>query len=154
MKPFLLTLVLIAFTSCVSNKKHKTLTSEYNTTCQKIAELENKNEALRFKVDKMESELEYKNDKIKNLQESETFLKRNNDELAIRMNDISQSTMVNADIMKRTILELDKQNQRVLELSQSNMQKDSLNVLLVKKVKKRMSDKKLMSALEKLGFIF
>ena len=161
MKPYFLMLLVISFVSCVSSKKHKqlfmsmeSLQKEYNNTHDALANCNEDKEELKHKIDKLDLEKDQLKNRIESLEKGFQFAKENNDNLTERISDLSGSTKVNADIMKRTLQELETQNQRVLNLSLSLMKKDSLNTVLVKKAKNKLSEKKLKKSLEKLGFVF
>ncbi|MBK9734089.1 MAG: hypothetical protein IPO92_03610 [Saprospiraceae bacterium] len=161
MKSFLLIIILISLGSCVSSKKHnqlfltmESLQKEYNKTQDDLADCNEDKSELKNKVEKLNLEKDHLKKRVDDLENGFQFAKKNNDNLTERISDLSGSTKVNADIMKRTLEELELQNQKVLGLSLAMEKKDSLNILLVKKAKKKMSDKKLKKSLEKLGFVF
>ncbi len=76
------------------------------------------------------------------------------DELSKRITDLHNSNSVNAEIIKKMLEELEVKNLKVLNLSLALQKQDSLNIHLVKRTRKNISDKKLKKSLEKLGFVF
>jgi hypothetical protein len=161
MKPILFAVFIFSLVSCVSQKKYKILSSTSESQSIQINNLTNKlseeaiaNKLLLSQIELLKNDISHKEDKIKLLTENEAFFKKTNHNLTEKLNSFAETSLVNADVMKKTLLELDKQNLKVAELSQNLQHKDSLNILLVKKVKKESTNKKLINSIEKLGFIF
>ncbi|MBK9736965.1 MAG: hypothetical protein IPO92_19250 [Saprospiraceae bacterium] len=82
------------------------------------------------------------------------FVKTTNADLSKRMDDLSLSNKVNVDIMKKLLEEAEIQHLKVLNLSLALQKQDSLNIHLVKRSKKNISEQKVKKSLEKLGFVF
>ena len=91
---------------------------------------------------------------IKSMEDNLSFVKTTNADLSKRMDDLSLSNKVNVEIMKKLLEEAETQHLKVLNLSLALQKQDSLNIHLVKRSKKNISDQKLKKSLEKLGFVF
>lgn len=98
---------------------------------------------VRFKSDRMD-EL---NVELKRVQDEKDLITKSNEALI-------QSNTTYVGITKNLLSDLEVQYLKVLNLSIALERQDSLNIHLVKKVKREMSDKKYKRALEKLGFVF
>ncbi len=98
---------------------------------------------VRFKSDRMD-EL---NVELKRVQDEKDIITKSNEALI-------QSNTTYVGITKNLLSDLEVQYLKVLNLSIALERQDSLNIHLVKKVKREMSDKKYKRALEKLGFVF
>lgn len=102
----------------------------------------------------LKSDLKFKSDRIDGLN---VELKRIQDEKDVitKSNEaLIQSNTTYVGITKNLLSDLEVQHLKVLNLSIALERQDSLNIHLVKKVKREMSDKKYKRALEKLGFVF
>lgn len=98
---------------------------------------------VRFKSDRID-EL---NVELKRIQDEKDLITKSNEALI-------QSNTTYVGITKNLLSDLEVQYLKVLNLSIALERQDSLNIHLVKKVKREMSDKKYKRALEKLGFVF
>lgn len=98
---------------------------------------------VRFKSDRID-EL---NVELKRVQDEKDLITKSNEALI-------QSNTTYVGITKNLLSDLEVQYLKVLNLSIALERQDSLNIHLVKKVKREMSDKKYKKALEKLGFVF
>jgi hypothetical protein len=98
---------------------------------------------VRFKSDRID-EL---NVELKRIQDEKDIITKSNEALI-------QSNTTYVGITKNLLSDLEVQYLKVLNLSIALERQDSLNIHLVKKVKREMSDKKYKRALEKLGFVF
>lgn len=160
MKHLFFTFLVFGLASCVSTKKHKQLTLTYHELENKLSKTENaleeekeKSKELSYKIEILEKENDSKKEKIKDLDRELKFARENNEVLNKTIQDISGTTKVNAEIMGKTLQELADKNSAIMDLTASLNKKDSLNVVLVKRVKKKLSDRKLKRSLEKLGFV-
>lgn len=171
---FVLTIALF-FASCVSSKKYRNLESEHNKTMMDVQDLKKKNaecgllnQVLEQKVANVlyENQLKdlsiesckkeniHKEARLKDMEAHLGFVKSSNEELTKRIDGLSASNKVNVDIMKKLLEEQEVQQLKVLNLSLALQKQDSLNIHLVKKSKRNISDDKLKRTLEKLGFVF
>lgn len=175
MKPFCYLVLLFILPSCVSSKKYKQL-EETNIQIQNELQrannlvdecsktnlnleqkLLNANFESQLKDEKLEaSRKEHLNkDKvIQGLEDDLIFVKSSNAELSKRTDELSASNKINVDIMKKLLEDSELQHLKVLNLSLALQKQDSLNIHLVKRTKKNISDEKLKKSLEKLGFVF
>ena len=154
MKNFILLSVTLILSSCVTMKKYKATNLALQKTTQ---ELDNTKKTLSDYVGNnglMGRDLESSKDKLKTLEEHLHFVKATNEDLTKRIDLLSNSTQINMDIMKRTLEELNAKNQQISQLSAVLQKKDSVNVLLVRKVSSKLSDSKFKRSLKKMGFIF
>jgi hypothetical protein len=87
------------------------------------------------------------NVELKRIQDEKDLITKSNEALI-------QSNTTYVGITKNLLSDLEVQYLKVLNLSIALERQDSLNIHLVKKVKREMSDKKYKRALEKLGFVF
>ncbi|MBK7524213.1 MAG: hypothetical protein IPN49_17490 [Saprospiraceae bacterium] len=121
---------------------------------QKLLTANQENKLKELKMENMQKEDLLKEATIKSLEDHLTFVKTTNNDLSKRMDDLSLSNKVNVDIMKKLLEEAEIQHLKVLNLSLAIQKQDSLNIHLVKRSKKNISDQKLKKSLEKLGFVF
>lgn len=175
MKYFNLIFAVLFFTSCVSAKKYKKLESSLSKVQNELFAVElskeeclannkildaelNKsrhdNQIKELTIRSLEKESKYKDEKMDDLRNENKVVSEMNTNLNKRNDDLTASTKVNADIVKKILEELELQNLKVLNLSLALEKQDSLNIHLVKRTKKNLSDKKLKKSLEKLGFVF
>ncbi|MBK9256677.1 MAG: hypothetical protein IPM42_14410 [Saprospiraceae bacterium] len=175
MKQLIILISILFFTSCVSSKKYRILEDQLQsvkselsenklhlavcndekTKCSQKAEIlmtENLTKDISIKM--LEQDKIQKAEKIKNQEENISYLKSSNKILNERVDALTGSAKVNADIMKKLLEDLENQNLKVLNLSLALEKQDSTNISSVKKTKKNMSDEKLRKSLEKLGFVF
>lgn len=167
--------LLTPLVSCVSTKKYKMMTQKFQTSYEQnvtqsatisdllnsLDSLKKANEILQNTVRHQEeinvllkSDLKFKSDRIDDLN---VELKRIQDEKDVitKSNEaLIQSNTTYVGITKNLLSDLEVQHLKVLNLSIALERQDSLNIHLVKKVKREMSDKKYKRALEKLGFVF
>jgi hypothetical protein len=167
--------LLIPLVSCVSTKKYKMMTQKFQTSYEQnvtqsatisdllnsLDSLKKANEILQNTVRHQEeinvllkSDLKFKSDRIdglnielKRIQDEKDVITKSNEALI-------QSNTTYVGITKNLLSDLEVQHLKVLNLSIALERQDSLNIHLVKKVKREMSDKKYKRALEKLGFVF
>lgn len=167
--------LLTPLVSCVSTKKYKMMTQKFQTSYEQnvtqsatisdllnsLDSLKKANEILQNTVRHQEeinvllkSDLKFKSDRIDDLN---VELKRIQDEKDVitKSNEaLIQSNTTYVGITKNLLSDLEVKHLKVLNLSIALERQDSLNIHLVKKVKREMSDKKYKRALEKLGFVF
>jgi chemotaxis protein MotB len=175
MRAFFFLWAVIILSSCVSSKKYKQLELSYHQVQndleqsngqvaeytknnlnleQKLLTANQENKLKELKMENMQKEDLLKEATIKSLEDHLTFVKTTNNDLSKRMDDLSLSNKVNVDIMKKLLEEAEIQHLKVLNLSLALQKQDSLNIHLVKRSKKNISDQKLKKSLEKLGFVF
>ena len=167
MKHLAFLLFLISFTSCVSSKKYKSLYSDHESlnselrvahanlanVSNKLYDLEKEKIKLSSKLEASQVQVLYKEDNIRILNDNEQNLKKTNRELKSWVDNFTSNNAVLVENNKKAISELERQNQRVEDLNKSIAKKSAVNVLIVKKAKRNITDKKLLRSLEKLGII-
>ncbi|MFZ1702710.1 MAG: hypothetical protein WAT79_00110 [Saprospiraceae bacterium] len=172
---FFLGLISCLLASCVSSKKYKniqhtlmlkevdinllqTKMEQKDSTIfqleKAISNLQNAIEKQDLKIEYLNREVQFKNEKIRGLETDLMYVKTLHDTVSRKNDYLTKSHKVFAEITKNLLEELEMQNLKVLNLSIAVEQRDSLNIHLVKKAKRNMSDKKYKKALEKLGFVF
>jgi chemotaxis protein MotB len=175
MRLFFYLLILAFIPSCVTSKKYKQLESIYihgqdelkrtknlvddcskNNLMleQKLLSANYESQLKDQKIETLKKEHFYKDEKIREIEDNLIFVKTSNVDLSKRMDELSTSNKLNVDIMKKLLEEAEVQHLKVLNLSLALQKQDSLNIHLVKRTKKNISDKKLKKSLEKLGFVF
>jgi chromosome segregation ATPase len=161
MKYLLSILFLTMLTSCVTTSKHHKLFASYELTEKALRQTEDqllKCEDMlaekKYELEVMDKEKNHLNDKIKTLDASLQFAHKSNQQLNERVAELTGTAVSNTDIMKKTIEELSFQSLKNEQLTSALVKKDSINYLLTRKAKSKMSDKKLKKSLEKLGFVF
>ena len=168
-------LILAAIPSCVSSKKDRVLETSFGqlqnelqnsnnlvAECsknnlmleQKLLSADHQNQMKDQKMEFFKKEHFFKDDKIRDIENNLTFVKTSNDELTKRIDDLSTTNKLNVDIMKKLLEDAEVQHLKVLNLSLALQKQDSLNIHLVKRTKKNISDQKIKKSLEKLGFVF
>lgn len=176
MKPVLfLSLLLFFFNACVSSKKFKEVQlvsmAKDSVILEKQGIIEDQQKslaALEKSVADLEKEISFQNEKlawmaadtkeksgrIDDLKSQVDKLYIENEAFTRKNDELIHSNSVYAGITRNLIVELEVQHLKVMNLTLALNRKDSINVHLVKKAKKEMSDKKYKKALEKLGFVF
>lgn len=161
--------------SCVSSKKFHVLEGtlatkemEIKTNHIQIDSLEKAMSQLAYQQQILEKELAHQQEKVSmlnreltgksshitDLQNELDEVKQENLSYASKNESLSHAQSVYAGITRTLISELEMQQLKVMNLTLAMERMDSLNIHLVKKSKKELSDKKYKKALEKLGFVF
>lgn len=176
MRHFLIIIAgLFFFVSCVSSKKYQLATSrlakqEIEMASQKtridslimsVHELQQSKTRLEKeinhqleKVNLLQREIAGKSMHITDLQNEMERVKQENVSCLERNAELTHTQSVYAGITRNLISDLEVQQLKVMNLTLALERMDSLNIHLVKKSKKELSDKKYKKALEKLGFVF
>ncbi len=166
---------IVILPSCVPTKKYRKLESDFNIVkselqlsknqtaeCgirtreleQKVMTIMHDNKIKDISIESCKNENRHKDTRLKDMEEHLNFAKSSSEELTKRIEGLSASNKVNVDIMKKLLEEQEVQQLKVLNLSLALQKQDSLNIHLVKKSKRNISDEKLKRTLEKLGFVF
>ena len=106
------------------------------------------------KVNLLQREIAGKSTHIADLQTEMERVKQENVSCLERNEELTHTQSVYAGITRNLISDLEVQQLKVINLTLALERMDSLNIHLVKKSKKELSDKKYKKALEKLGFVF
>ncbi len=174
-RKFIMLIFVVQLVSCVSTKKYQRMTLLYQTCNEQnlqqsayITDLQNSIDSLEYSNEMLTKTLRHQ-EEINDLLKSETKLKEDRlfeltaelksvqqeKEIIAKSNEtLIQSNSTYVGITKTLLSDLELQHLKVLNLSIALERQDSLNIHLVKKVKREMSDKKYKRALEKLGFVF
>ncbi len=153
-KNLLLCLVLaiaMSMTSCVSKKKYTALQDQLEQQkkdCeQEIASiLAQKEDVDRRLVDLSSQLTESKRSatssqsRVKELQDEIDYLKRTNTNLLGRLEELSVLSRTGAESIKQSLNALDRQGKYIQDLNTTMRRKDSLNLVLVQKLKRSLSD--------------
>ena len=167
MKHLAFLLFLLSLTSCVSTKKYKSLYAskeslhselvmthaELATASTRLTDLEKEKMKLASRLEATQVEVLHKEERIRLMSDNEQNLKKTNTELKNWVENFTSNNAMLTENNKKAIGELEKQNQRVADLNRSIAKKSAVNVLMVKKAKRNITDKKLLRSLEKLGII-
>lgn len=150
----LLSLILVAamtMTSCVSKKKYTALQEQLEQEkldCeQEIASILAQKEDVDRRLVDLNSQLTQSRaaassnqDRVRELQEEIDYLKRTNTNLLGRLEELSVLSRTGAESIKQSLQALDRQGKYIQDLNTTMRRKDSLNLVLVQKLKRSLSD--------------
>lgn len=153
MKTKLLFLLVITFslTSCVSKKKYEAIQMELDQAKQdcesEIASILAQKQSVDRRLKDLSEELSTsKNiannsqDRIRQLEDEIAFLKQTNTNLLGRLEEMSIISRTGAESIKKSLDALDRQGKYIQDLNTTLQRKDSLNLVLVQKLKRSLSD--------------
>lgn len=150
----LLCLVLVigmSMTSCVSKKKYTALQDQLEQEkkdCeQEIAALLAQKEDVDRRLIELNSQLSdsksqasNSQSRVKELQAEIDYLKKTNTNLLGRLEELSVLSRTGAESIKQSLNALDRQGKYIQDLNTTMRRKDSLNLVLVQKLKRSLSD--------------
>lgn len=150
----LLSLILVAamtMTSCVSKKKYTALQEQLEQEkldCeQEIASILAQKEDVDRRLVDLNSQLTQSRaaassnqDRVRELQEEIDYLKKTNTNLLGRLEELSVLSRTGAESIKQSLDALDRQGRYIQDLNTTMRRKDSLNLVLVQKLKRSLSD--------------
>jgi chemotaxis protein MotB len=173
---FCILFILIVFiSSCVSSKKYTELENQLSHLQENIllaqtnlAKSQAYTNTLNVQKDSLYGVLNYQISQINEFQNANNMktykllalesdvskLSLENKNLNQRIDNLTLTSKVNAEIMKKTIEELNTQQLKVLNLSLALQKYDTLQISAVKNPTRKLSDEKLKKSLEKVGFVF
>lgn len=176
MKNILIALIcLLSFSSCVSSKKHNALKVDYSKQETKAALQKQQYDSLmvlhqqliqanmilekewgfaKEKIQMLTKETNKNSDYILGLKQEMEVLRNEKSAVDFKNEELIKTQGVFAGITKNLLSELEMSQLKVMNLTLALERTDSLNIHLVKKAKKEISEKKYKKALEKLGFVF
>jgi chemotaxis protein MotB len=175
MRLYFILIIYALLSSCVSTKKYRLLQSSFTQSQIELQASKNQfiecslnskelerniilanheNSLKNLTIESVKNECKLKDDRIKDLDQQLSFVKTSNEDLIKRIDGLSNSNNVNIEIMKKLLEDQEVEQLKVLNLSLALQKQDSLNIHLVKKSKRKISDDKLKRTLEKLGFVF
>ncbi len=143
--------VAMSMTSCVSKKKYTALQDQLEQEkmdCEKeIAALLAQKEDVDRRLVELNSQLTQSRtaatssqDRVKELQDEIDYLKRTNTNLLGRLEELSVLSRTGAESIKQSLDALDRQGRYIQDLNTTMRRKDSLNLVLVQKLKRSLSD--------------
>ncbi|WP_410000040.1 OmpA family protein [Membranihabitans marinus] len=138
-------------TSCVSKKKYTALQDQLEQEkkdCeQEIAALLAQKEdvdrrliELNSQLSESKSQASNSQSRVKELQDEIDYLKRTNTNLLGRLEELSVLSRTGAESIKKSLNALDRQGKYIQDLNTTMRRKDSLNLVLVQKLKRSLSD--------------
>lgn len=148
---FLILALGMSMTSCVSKKKYNALEEQLEQEkrdCeQEIASLLRQKDDVDRRLVELNSQLKDSQNqasnnqsRVKELQDEIDYLKRTNTNLLGRLEELSVLSKTGAESIKRSLDALDRQGKYIQDLNTTMRRKDSLNLVLVTKLKRSLSD--------------
>ncbi|WP_138992550.1 OmpA family protein [Larkinella sp. C7] len=134
MKNFLLAIALLTvITSCKSKKRLAELQTVHDKVKMELEDCAKKTASLQSTIGTKDAELLTKNGQITDLQSQLDYLKKTNTNLLDRMADLSIVSKAGAESIRRSL-------ETLSNVSSSAQRRDSINLLLVKNLKRSLSD--------------
>lgn len=141
----------ILLSSCVSSKKYKSSLGEIEElkmALQKCKEAvadcqSSKDEVVleyKTKINDMTSAGRDKDNKIRTLEEQVEYLKKNNDNLLLRLSDMSVVSKAGAESIRKSLEAMNEKDKYIKDLNTSVARKDSINLSLVMNLKRSLND--------------
>ena len=143
--------IAMSMTSCVSKKKYTALQDQLEQEkkdCeQEIASILAQKEDVDRRLVELNSQLSESKtlastnqNRVKELQEEIDYLKRTNTNLLGRLEELSVLSRTGAESIKQSLNALDRQGKYIQDLNTTMRRKDSLNLVLVQKLKRSLSN--------------
>lgn len=120
---------VVLLASCVSEKKYLELQNQSETCKNDLKLTENK-------VLVLENNLANEKSKVNTLEQQIAYFKSTNTNLLERLSDLSVVNISGAESIKKSLEALNQQNKYIKDLTTSMQRKDSLNLVLVMKLKR------------------
>lgn len=145
----LLTLALaVLFSSCVvGKKKYEELESSHNNLQNKYSELATDFDECEEEVATLEDELVVRNDVLveqrqeyQALQNQLSDFKKTNNNMLLRLSELSIVDEEGAESIKKSLELINQQNEYIADMESSLRRKDSLNTMLMMKLKRSLGD--------------
>lgn len=141
----------MTMTSCVSKKKYTALQEQLEQEkldCeQEIASILAQKEDVDRRLVDLNSQLTQSRaaassnqDRVRELQQEIDYLKKTNTNLLGRLEELSVLSRTGAESIKQSLDALDRQGKYIQDLNTTMRRKDSLNLVLVQKLKRSLSD--------------
>ncbi|MBK9272134.1 MAG: OmpA family protein [Saprospiraceae bacterium] len=148
---FLISALSILLSSCVSSKKYKASQAEIEDLkaglqkCKEaVADCQaSKDEVIleyKTKINDMTSTTREKENKIRTLEEQVEYLKKNNDNLLLRLSDMSVVSKAGAESIRKSLEAMNEKDKYIKDLTSSVAKKDSINLALVMNLKRSLDD--------------
>jgi chemotaxis protein MotB len=146
-----LPVAILLMGSCVSSKKYKNALGEVEdlkSALQKCKEAvadcqASKDEVVleyKTKINDMTNTSNNKDTKIRSLEEQVEYLKKNNDNLLMRLSDMSVVSKAGAESIKKSLEAMNEKDKYIKDLTSSMARKDSMNLSLVMNLKRSLGD--------------
>lgn len=143
--------VAMSMTSCVSKKKYtalqEQLEQEKRDCEQEIASILAQKEDVDRRLVDLNSQLTQSRaaatsnqDRVRELQAEIDYLKKTNTSLLGRLEELSVLSRTGAESIRQSLDALDRQGRYIQDLNTTMRRKDSLNLVLVQKLKRSLSD--------------
>lgn len=139
--------VVIFFTSCMSKKKYMGLKTSYDNEVarsqdlrQDLMQCQEYTANLRDKIENKDDVIANKNSKITSLNEEIGYLKKNNNNLLERLEDMAVINKEGAASITESLSAIKQQNKHIWELNDEIRRRDSMNMLLANNLKKSLDD--------------
>jgi chemotaxis protein MotB len=133
LKKVLPIVISIALCSCVSSKKFKELSANYQKA--QDADKNCNDELLKAKADNLDL-----SNKLQDLKTHNEDLKKNNSEVLGALQDMSVLTAKQAESVKESLQSINKKDAYIMNLQSAISRKDSLNMILVMNLKSGLKD--------------
>jgi chemotaxis protein MotB len=130
---FLVVILLVLFTSCVSQKKYSDLQNQSDRFVNDLKLCQNERMVL-------ETNLANETSKVSKLESQLDYFKITNTNLLDRLSDLSVVSKSGAESIKKSLEALNEQNKYIKDLTTSMQRKDSLNLVLVMNLKRSLDD--------------
>jgi chemotaxis protein MotB len=148
---WMLLLLSLATTSCVSKKKYLALESQQNQLRamleKQLADCNTERDQLRkdngmkdVEITGLKTQLGAQDGQIRNMEEQIAFLKQTNTNLLDRMADLSVVSKSGAESIRKSLEAINEQSKYIKDLTGQIQRKDSLNLALVMTLKRSLSD--------------
>ncbi|MBK6545165.1 MAG: hypothetical protein IPO78_01510 [Saprospiraceae bacterium] len=159
--PFFLFFIFLILGACVSNKKHKSLMADYrklqtemDDSQRAITKKELENYNLERKLVECGYKSNYGDTKIEDLKTQLDVTQKTNIMLKEMIEQSLGSFKTHVVYLQKALDEINEKDQQINVLSSALQKKDSVNVILVKRVKNSITDKRFKKSLEKIGITF
>jgi len=125
--------ISLALCSCVSSKKFKELSVNYQKT--QDADKNCNDALLKAKADNLDL-----SNKLQDLKTHNDYLKKNNSQVLGALQDMSVLTAKQAESVKESLQSINKKDAYIMNLQSAISRKDSLNMILVMNLKSGLKD--------------
>ncbi|WP_128547314.1 OmpA/MotB family protein [Larkinella soli] len=134
MKKILFGLAFVTvFSSCASKKRLAELQTIHDRMKVELNDCNQKNADLQASLRTKDTDLQTKTGQVNDLQNQVDYLKKNNNNLLDRMADLSVVSKAGAESIRKSL-------ETLSSVSSSQAKKDSINLVLVKNLKRTLSD--------------
>lgn len=128
-------LLLLIESSCVSSKKYKSLTANYNTSQTDLTKCRSDFSSLTEQKGALENQNAALNKQVSDLSNQVTLLKENNTQALTQLENLSVITKQQSESIKQSMENIGAKDAYIQTLQQQMAYKDSLNMALVMNLK-------------------